>query len=441
MKQFKIPERILSLALALVTLLSQGLLPTLAHAEDSSPITLQQSYELALKQSEDLQRKAEDIRAAKARYDEVLAALYPNVHALASQRFRNNQTAGGSPSTSDVNNNTSSVRSFSKHPFESSIFVRQPIFTGFREQYLAAATEGRIEALGYDMARDKELLYQDVADVFNQIIYYEEDLKILKKTQGVFTQRIEELRQFIKLGKSRESEIDAAQSDVADLGATQERVAGLLGASKQLLAFLVGKDAAGLKLQPDNQLMLVPPIEVALAQAHERADIRAEQSRTEAAQKETKAAERERWPVVSLDGNYYPYEDPDTGRDWDLVFRFDLPLYEGGAIDARIEQNRAKARSAALLAQRTSRVAEREVRVAYNDVTAAQAELKRLESLVATTRKSYQAQHRDYELGVVTNLEVLSSIRSIQEAERRLLEAKTILRTSIVKLRVASGGI
>lgn len=430
--------KILGILLALFAAL---LAPDPARAVEPDALTLQQAYELALNQSETLKQRTEEIRAAKARYDEVIASLYPNVHLLASQRFRNSQSAGGSPGTGEINNNTGSVRSFSKHPFETSIFVRQPIFTGFREYYLAAATEGEIKALGYDQARNKQLLYQDVADVFNQVAYYSDDLKILQKTQAVFRKRIEELRQFIKLGKSRESEIDATESDVADLGATQERVSGLLGASKELLAFLVGREAQSIRLSPDKELDIATPLDIALTEARERSDVKAEQERALAATQEITAAERERWPVLNLDGNYYSYEDPDTGRDWDIVFRFDLPLYEGGAIDARVEANRAKARSAQLEAQRTARVADREVRIAHNNVMAAKAGLERLETLVQTTRKSYEAQHRDYELGVVTNLEVLSAIRSIQEAERRLLEAQTLLRTSLVKLRVASGGI
>ncbi|MBN8547927.1 MAG: TolC family protein [Deltaproteobacteria bacterium] len=414
---------------------------SVCNAQEPHSLTLSEAYDLALKQSELLQRRTEAIKEAKARYDEAIAALYPNVHALASQRFRNTAQLGGSPSTGDINNDSGSYRTGSKHPVETSIFVRQPIFTGFREHYLAAASKGEMIAIGYDQTRDRQLLYEDVADVFNQILYYTDDLKILRKTEDVFKRRIEELRQFIKLGKSRDSEIDAAQSDVADLGATEARVTGLLGASKELLAFLIGKEASTFKLEGAPSLEVIPTLEDSLTRARERADIKANKARVDSAGKEIVAAERERWPVISLDGNYYPYEDPDSDRQWDVVFRFDLPLYEGGAIDARVEQYRAKARAAALLTQENSRAAEREVRVAYNNVTAAKAELTKLESLVETTRKNYEAQRRDYELGVVTNLEVLTAIRSIQEAERRRLEAQTILRNNIVKLRVASGEI
>jgi outer membrane protein len=431
--------RLKSLSFAIAAAFLLGSTPL--WAEPQTQLTLEETYSLALKQSENLQRQVQDIRAAEARYQEAIGALYPNIHALATQRFRNTTSAGGNPTTTEVNNNLGSFRASSKHPFETSINVRQPIFSGFRDILLSQAFKGEVRALKFDTERNKELLYQDVADVFHQVAYYTDDLKILKKSANVLDKRIDELKQFIKLGKSRDSEIAAAQSDLADIEATFARVTGLLGASKELLAFLLGKSADSFEVTPSPAKEVPGALESLISQATNRADIRASLERVDSAKKELTAAQREHWPSIALEGNYYPYEDPDTGRDWDVLFRFDVPLYEGGAIDARIEQSRAKERSSILTAQENTRAAERDVRTAFTNVKASLSEIERLKSLLASARKNYDAQHRDYELGVVTNLEVLAAIRLVQNAERRLLESEFDYRTNLVKLKIAAGGI
>jgi outer membrane protein len=408
------------------------------RAELPEVLSLPQAYELALKQSEPLMRNAEEVKAAEARYKEAWSHLYPQVHFGVTQRLRDgsSDSNGGSSGVSFTETGTSSR---SKHPFQTSLTVEQPLFTGFRDFYIIEAAEFDINASRYDQTRHTELLYSDVADIFLQIVYFEKVLKLYDKTDQVLGERISDLKRFIDLGKSRASEIEAAEADRADLGAAKAQTQGLLDASREMLAFLVGRPAAELALSSDNVPYLPPGLDELIASSRNRSDIRAASERVSGAGKELIASERERWPVVSLTGNAYPYSDPDDNRNWDLLVKMDLPIFEGGGIDARVEQSRAKERSAELSAQELRRIAEREVRVSYSQVTAARSEAARLKKLLEATRKNYQSQRKDYELGVVTNLEVLDAIRSVQNAERRLLEAETTISRNFVRLQVAAG--
>lgn len=409
-----------------------------ASAEDPVKLSLDQAYQLALQKSESLQRKQEDAKAAEARYREAWSHVYPQLHAGATQRLRDGNSSNSRFSSGSDFTETGSTGS-SKHPFETSITVNQPIFTGFRDFYLIEAAQYDINASRYDQTRHAELLYSDVADIYLQIIYFRQVLKLYDKTGKVLDERISDLKRFIDLGKSRTSEIEAAEADRADLGAAKAQTNGLLDASMEMLAFLVGVPADRLELDPRKLAYSPPPLDQLVAAGRERPDIKAAKERLSGAGKELIASERERWPVVSFTGNAYPYSDPDEDRNWDMLVKLDLPIFEGGGIDARVEQSRAKQRSAELTTLELERTAEREVRVSYSDVKAAREEASRLKKLLEATRKNYDSQRRDYELGVVTNLEVLDAIRSVQNAERRLVEAETKIDRNLVRLQVAAG--
>ena len=413
--------------------------PGSSVADDTAALSLSDCYQLALTQSESLQRKGEDVKAAEARYREALSAIYPNLHAGATQRVRDGNSSSGGSSSVDFTSTGSSAQG--KHPFQTSLTLTQPIFTGFRDFYLIQASEFEIQASKFDQTRSAELLYQDTADIFHQVVYFEKVLKLFQKTDRVISQRINDLRRFVDLGKSRTSEIEAAEADKADLGAATAQTSGLLDATKEMLAFLIGRPVAEIRLNPASAPVEPKPLDDLLSQGRERADIHAEKQRVAGASKELIASTRERWPVISFVGNAYPYSDPDDNRIWDMLVKLDVPIFEGGGIDARIEQSRVKERNAQLSAQEIARVADREIRVAYSDVRASREEVDRLKTLLNATKKSYESQRRDYELGVVTNLDVLAAIRDVQNAERRLLEAETSVQRNLVRLQVAAGSL
>lgn len=410
-----------------------------ADAEDKIPLTLEGCYALAQKQSEAVAISAEQAKIAQGKYDEAFAALLPNIRTGASQRFRNDPSFGrNNVANNDIATGGSS-RALSKHPFEATVTVSQPVFSGFREYFTSRAGKAELEAAKLDAKRKEELLYQDVANIFYQTLYYQEDSNILDSSDKILSERIEELKKFINLGKSRESEIQAAIADQASLGASKAQTEGLFNASKEMLAFLIGKDSSTFSLRKDLAPTTISPIGPLITQGKTRADVEASVKRTEGASHAVTATERSRWPALTANGTYYTFENPELNRDWEVLFRLDVPIFEGGAIDARIDQSRAQMRAATLLANQTRRAAERDIKIAYGNVVSSQREVKTLQTLVSAAQKNYEAQHLDYSRGVVTNVDVLTALKTLQDSKRRLIAAQSDLQTNIVKLNVAAG--
>lgn len=404
---------------------------------DSRGFSLQQIYNKTLQKSESLQITAQDIRVAQAQYEEAISAIYPQLHLKLFERIRDN---GNANSTQGNNSGTGSGFVGTRDDrFQAALNVTQPLFSGFRDFLLADAAEYEIAARQKTLERQRELLYQDVAELFYQALLYQRDISEIERTESVLKERIKELGEFVKLGKSKDSESISAQADLTDASVTKVQVQGLLNATKELLAFLTGIPSAQLLLADTPPLLKIEGVEYYVSLGKDRSDIKALDQRVRSTEKQVTAAERERWPSLSLEGNYYPVQSPDNNQNADVLFMMDLPLFEGGRIDARVEQQKALQTSTKLQRQQLERTAEKEVRVAYANFEQSRSEKSQLKKLVATTQKNYESQKKDYSLGVVTNLEVLQAIQQLQNAKRRLLKASIDEQVNRVKLLVAAG--
>ena len=396
--------------------------------------TLEHCYKLALERAESLQINQTSIQAAQARYDELVASLYPLISANASHELSDTDRASNNSS-----NNSSANRSRNRSRFLAGVSVEQPVFSGFRDFLLAASADQDIAALRLDDIRTRQLLYSDVAQAFYQIEYYEEDLKELSQTEKVLIERIKELEQFVTLGKSKQSEMLTAQSDISDIQVQSSQSRGLLRAAREMLGYLIGQDATQLRIDPQIKPFLKEALDVYIARAIDRADINASKSREISKSKQKIASERETWGSVALQGNYDPIDAPSGDSSSSVRLNFDLPIFDFGRIDARTRQRQAELDATKLKTQQLKRQAERDVRIAWANLTSSEAEITQLKNLVAAASKAYDAQKHDYSLGIVNNLDVLQSIRNLQQARRRLIKAKYDIKTLQSDLLVATG--
>ncbi len=400
------------------------------------PLTLTDAYHRALETSESLKLTESDVQLAEIRYRQAIAAAFPEIDANLEERVRNS-------AESSSQNSGSGNRNFgegSKDQFEGFFSLHQPIFRGFREFILADAARAEGRAAELNVTRSRELILKDVADIFYQILLYERDLDELSRTERILKDRRAELVKYQSLGKSRDSELQAADADISALLASIERGRGLLAESRELLAFLTGLPATEIAVQERDLFGPEAPLAEYLERGQSRSDLQGLAELKNSADIQLKAASRERWPSVSLDGNAYVIEDPSNERDWDLTLNLQVPVFDGGRISSRISERELESSRSALRVAEGRRIAEREIRVSYSNLKAAQATAEKVQSLVANSEKSYQSQRADYELGVVNNLTVLESIRQLQAARRQLLSALVDSSRFRVALEVAAGG-
>jgi len=398
---------------------------------------LRRCYELAAQQSEVLGISEAEIRAAQARYWQAVSAILPSLSALATEEVQNSSSRSSSFSSNGFNVGGINGQS----SFEGRLSVTQTIFNGFRDFKRASARKYDTAARQSDYIRSCQLLYLDVSDVFYQILSEEADLAVLAKVRTSLEERIEELERRVHLGRSRKGDLLQAQTELAETKVTIEQVKGLLGASRELMAFLINTPASGFALRETQPFPQADGLAKYLSLTGERPDVYASEQRKNAAEQDLAAVRSERWPTIGFQGNYVFAQDPDQGDEWNFLVSAELPIFDGGLRESRVSENKALVHISQLDLNRLRRQAASDVRVAYNNFISAAAQFARLNDATEVSRKNYETQKSDYDLGRTSNLDVLAALTTLQDLKRREVGAEMQARASYVQLHVAAGQI
>ena len=415
----KLPAVIIFLALSIPLLL----VAPRALALDTPPLTLPEAYELALAQSETLQIGEAEIRAAEALYRRTAGGVWPELSADASAALRDGST--GSDRATEV--------------YSVGVGGRWVVFNGFRTLREAEARKADGKALTFDLQRTRQLLYEDVADVFYQVLAYQAELRALGDQATALTDQSEALEERVKLGRSRRAEMLSAQAQLAEVLVTAEQVKALEGAALELLAFLVGKDATELNPVDSTPLPDSEDIDRYLAMTKDRPDVAAATARIESSELDLAAAKGNRNVQVTVDGNAYLWRDPEDEGDWDLTVQASLPFFDHGVRLAQEAERAEQVRVSELRLAQLQRITDRDVRLAYRVLVGTLAQWSALQDAIRITTENHETQVRDYELGRSSNIDVIAALVQLHNLRRRSASLEMQAKARLVQLHVAAG--
>lgn len=404
-----------------------GSILAIAPGHTAEALTLAEYFDAALARSEVVATQAELIRQAEERYQQVNAARLPRVDGFASY-FR--QDSPDRPLTG--------AAAVTRQPLLG-VSATQPLFRGFREFAALRQSEALIDAQNQDYRHARVALFKDVAQNFYTVLSLEQELTNLAEEIEQNRAREREIRGRVRIGRSRASEILTVQSAISTLRAEVEQLQGQLRVTREVFAFLSGLDAQT-PLQDTAALPeQLPPVKEFLARTALRPDVQAARQRVTAALEGIEIAKGARLPSVDLSGTYY-LDRPDNlrGVDWDVGIGLTVPLYTGGALQSQIREAASQRTQAELSVTQTSRLAEQEIRSAYQSVLYDRARLEALARATESARKNYEAQTRDYRLGLVTNLEVLQALTALQQNRRALDRARYAMKLDYARLEAAA---
>lgn len=122
-----------------------------------------------------------------------------------------------------------------------------------------------------------------------------------------------------------------------------------------------------------------------------------------------------------------------------IGLQFNLPLFQGGLVDARVREavaNREKARQDL---EQTVRQTALSTRQAYFGVTSGMAQIKALEQALVSSQSSLDSTKLGLEVGVRTNVDVLNAQQQLFGAKRDLYKARYNYLLSRLQLKSAAG--
>jgi outer membrane protein len=411
------------LVLALL-LASVGVVPSQA----AEALTLDDYFAAALQRSEGVAIQSELIQQAEERYRQANSTLLPTLTGIASYTWLE-PTSAGSSSTS--NNPT-------RQP-HARLSATQPLFRGFREFAALRQNKALLGAQNQDYRNAQVQLFKDTAQNFFDILAFEQDLKNLDEQISQNAKRETELRNRTRIGRARPGEVLTVQSTISTLRAEVERLQGQLQAAREVLAFLSGLDATTPLRDTETLPATLEPLAEYLAQLPRRPDVQASRQRFVAADEAIGVQRGARLPSLDLNANHYLERRGSLADvDWDVQIALSVPIYAGGVIQSRVREAASQRNQAELTASQVKRQAEQEIRATYQSVVFDRTQLEALEKATDAARKNYEAQLRDYRLGLVTNLDVLQALTTFQENQRALDRARFQAKADYLKLQAAA---
>lgn len=379
-------------------------------------------FQAALKQSETLADQQEQILQAEEHCRQAIGSVLPNL-GLAASYFKQASGAAGSPTDQT----------------QVKFSLTQPLFQGLRE--FAALRQTR-EGIAYQQEARQWAglqLYSDLALMFYTVLSLEKDLMHVDAQFALYEQRIRDLQARVRIGRSRPTEVMTVQSAQAILSAQRRQIQGQVVVARQGLAFLTG-------LSPDISLSdgealpsAVDPEESYLDQLEKRPDVLAARKKMEAAEANIALARGARLPALVLSGDAYPVRpEPNADVRWDAQIALTLPLFQGGVLASKEREAESQYRQSELALKRLLRLDQEEIRNAWQTLQSDLAQVNALETAAVISHKNYQAILQDYNLGLVTNLDVLQALGTDQDTQRALDKTKYAARIDYHHLEAAA---
>ncbi len=416
-----------------------------AHArEKTSPnpggednaLSLEECYHLALVQSEVVGIQKEAISRATAQIFNAASQGLGNVDFVINRTWQDSQKSnlsGGSIGNAIGDPNMQ----------ESKFTVSQPLFQGFKAigaltgagSYRKEQTEAWIRA--------KELLYMDVARSFYNVLRYEKDVTINMGIRELLGKRIRELEDREKIGRSRTSEVLTVQTKLktieADLAATQ----GALATARYMLEFLTGTDLGGKTLDEETtEEVTSKTLTEHLKMALTRSDVQAAEQAVKTAWRGIVVAQSGFWPMITLDHNrYMRREGVLSNLDFDTLIKFDVPLFSGTETIGQVKDSISILKQKKLSYTLARRQAELDIKQSYQIWLSSKETDNLLKEAVLSAEENYNIQSEEYTRSLVSNLDVLTTLESLQNTRQRKNLTYYVMKQDEAAFRVAIGEV
>ena len=413
------------------TLVSPPVSPTPAPAVNSAvPQTLKSAYLAALKRSETVDIQHEILTQVEENTTQAKGAFWPTISGSGNwthQHLPNATANPGVPNSGDDQRTTK-------------ITGDLPLFRGFKEYATLKQRKFLVTAQVETLKNAAKQLFYDLAQAYYNVLALQADELNYKNEIEVNQKRLGELRHFLKIGRSRDTELLTFQANISALEAQLENTHGQLESAKDVLAFFTGWNRET-PLQDSEEVAQPGTVEEYLKHIEDRPDVKSAMAGAQASNEGVPIAKGGHWPSLDLLGNSYfdrPGQ-PSNESDWDVQLVLTVPLFEGGIVQSQVRQAKSVAHQSELVLSQTRRLAEQEIRTLHSLYSADQKQVAKLDETVGWSKKNYEAELRDYRNGLVTNLDVLQAINTYQDSQRLLDRQRFNVRLDGVKLQAATG--
>ena len=283
----------------------------------------------------------------------------------------------------------------------------------------------------------------DVAKAFYTVLKEARDLEIIEGIHESLKERISDLSEREKIGRSRPSEIATANSRMKLSEADLASVKGQLIVAENNLVFLIGMPVQANQLKDDEiQGNIEKDLPTYLKAVELRSDVQAVKESMKAAWQNIVIAQSGLWPGITLEGNQYQKREGfQSGIDWDLLFKITVPIFKGGENVGKIKEAISLWKQGKLSFALAERQADLEIRQAYSEWKSSQDEHRAFQEALKASEENFNLQKDEYSRNLVNNLDVLEALESFHQTRQQANFSYYKTKENFWKLKVTAGEV
>jgi outer membrane protein len=389
---------------------------SIAQDYDSAGITgstLEEFFSAAIDYSPQLKIAEERLNIGSARTSAAKGQLLPQLRANAS-RSDNRRNALGQLQTFDGE--------------RYSITLTQVLFNwqAFSARNEASLLEDQFEA---EYFAELAFLLTDVAEKYFDVLLASDALNSIASELDAVSNQLDQIQSMYDRQLAQITDLYQAQASLAAVEAQQLQLQTELAMRREALRSASGVESGDLYRLSDEAN--IPPLENSINYWVQQAEennhqIRAREYAVEAADKRIDQRRGAYMPQVNF---IVQRQDSNVGFDNRPQDRTDntyigldvtIPLYAGGSNRAGVREATSQRRIAESELRQVQLQANERVRSAFLQVQSAETMIEAARKLLESTELTSTAMQRGFELGAVTNVDVLNALRDQFRAERDL---------------------
>lgn len=373
--------------------------------EAHAAISLKETYTAATANMESIKRAKAVVNQSEALKDQARAAILPTLSGVGTYTKIDQPAAAGSSPFLLTKQYSYALR------------LNQPIFRGGVFSAYQYAKENVLLAK-YQQDATAVNLYQLVINAYYNLAIAQFDVKNVEELLKYSRERVSEIRERTRIGRSRKGELVEAEAQLHIAESQYQQVLLSLQQAEKTYQFYTTLNPEKL-IVPRELPKLNGSVETYITKARTRPDIMASLQQVNLADQQISIARAGHYPQVDLVGNYYFDR---TGvlstSEWDVGVAVVIPIFQGGAVQAQVREAAEAKRIASLTSSEALRAAERDISINYNNFLQIRLQLKSLKEALSRSEEAYKLNKKDYQFGLVTNLDVLQSLNVFIETKR-----------------------
>jgi len=412
------------------------------------PLSLDEAVRLALASNPELAATAQEVEAETARRDAAAAQRLPSLHAVGGySHYLDSQRLAAATENGEIG-------VFSRDLISGDLVVSMPIFTGGRITSEVKAADRLRQATEHRMARTREELVFNVTSVFCGILAQRDLVQAVEGSRKALQEHARRIADMVAAQMA--ANVDRLRTEVrlADVEQRLVRERNAMAVLYQVLKGLLGMPQTAVAVTIEGTLVFesatVPQTDVAMGRAlGARSDYLAARAGLEAQAKAVDSARAARWPTVALQGAYGgrwaadPTDRPsgvDTAEDIGRVgVVVDVPIFEGGRLDARLREQRARLAAAQERLRKLELQIGLEVETALLNVGSASQRVRATEKAIEQAGESLRIERGKYDLGKGAIVDVLDAQAALLESQTNHCRAMADYNTARAQLDLAMG--